>query len=125
MKFDIMTPVKIGVIMRLKSSSCRRLVIRLHLSAEAILHDRQVTWPSAVAAGTTDHGRQETALLRGSGAVPRRSYDRRALVAARDVVADVHAHLLWNEWKSTPGSSGPCLDGSCRWGRKDGACTDR
>ena len=89
------------------------MVIRLHLSAEAIPHDRQVTWPSAAAAGTTDHGRQETALLRGSGAVPRRSYDRRALVAARDVVADVHTHLLLNEWKSAPGSSGTCLDGSC------------
>ncbi len=47
-------------------------------------------WPSA-AAGTIDHGWQETALLRGPGAVPRRSDDRRALAAAYDVVADVHA----------------------------------
>ena len=99
--------------MRLKISSCKKLVIRLYLPAEAIPYSRQVTWPSAAVAGTTDHGRQETALLRGPGA-PRRPDDRRAPAAARDAVADVHARLLWNEWKSAPGSSGQCSDGSCR-----------
>lgn len=64
-------------------------------------------------------------LLRGPGPFPRRPDDRRAPASARDVVADVHARLLWNEWKSSPGSLGPCSDGSCRRDRKDGACTDR
>lgn len=36
-------------------------------------------------------------LLRGPGPFPRRPDDRRAPASARDVVADVHARLLWNE----------------------------
>ena len=116
MRFDISAPVNIGVIIAFKIPSCRKLVIRLHLPAEAIPYNRQVTWTSA-AAGTIDHGWQETALLRGPGAIPRRSDDRRALAAVYDVVADVPARPLWNEWKSVPGSSGPCSDGSCRRGR--------
>ena len=55
-------------------------------------------------------------LLRGLGPFPRRPDDRRAPASARDVVADVHARPLWNEWKSVPDSSGPCSDDSCRRG---------